>query len=374
VKDTGKYVVFAIVLGLTSFILGEVVLRTAQYLLNGVSPLSSLPGYSERRFMLSPFLAFGPRVNWQIPGKPSLDTAYFNAQGFRTKETVGPKDPDEFRIITLGGSTTEDVWTEDGLHWPLWLERQLQPAIAGARVYNTGMSAYTSAHSLIRLEFDVLDYRPDLVVVMHNINDLAVNYYAAVQGQPVDGHYRAPYATKRFTGDIDESDVVLSRLLHSLRSRLWPPVGKAVPDGYRIDQGLAHFRRNLRNIQALASANDTAVVFLTMPLCDDEAVYRQVELNGRRQFSAPLPESFERFKHDFAVYNQSIVEVAAQVGAPVVDMHGLLGGDKQWFSDFVHYSAAGSRRFGERLSAKLAPIIQQMSEPRAAVEDRRGIR
>ena len=92
--------------------------------------------------------------------------------------------PDEFRIITLGGSTTEDVWTEDGLHWPLWLERALKTPDLNARVYNTGMSAYTTAHSLVRLEFDVLDYQPDLVIVMHNVNDLVVNYYSAVLKQP----------------------------------------------------------------------------------------------------------------------------------------------------------------------------------------------
>lgn len=46
------------------------------------------------------------------------------------------------------------------------------------RVYNAAVSAYSTAHSLIRLEFDILQYERDLVIVMHNVNDLTVNYFA----------------------------------------------------------------------------------------------------------------------------------------------------------------------------------------------------
>lgn len=353
-----KYAVLVSLLAAATIGLGEVTLRSLQYFTSGISPFTALPKYSERRFVLSPFLAFGPRVHWQIPDKPHPETAYFNAQGFRTTETVGEKRPGEFRIITLGGSTTEDVWTEDGRHWPWWMERDLTEAGEPVEVYNTGMSAYTTAHTLIRLQFDVLEYSPDLVIVMHNINDLVVNYYAAVAGAQVDGHYAVPYTTKRFTGHMDDTDVVLSRFVHALRSRLSAQDrGAAVPDSYRIDDGLRYFRRNLRNIHAVSSARGTPVVFMTMPLCEAEAVYRKVELQGRQQFSAPLPESFERFREDFRRYNQAILDVASAVGAHVIDMNTLFGGDEQWYSDFVHYNAAGSRRFAKVLSEQLRSVV-----------------
>jgi hypothetical protein len=363
VNNLAKTGIFGMFLLVASLGLGEAAMRAAQYFISGLSPVTMLPEYRERRYRLSPFLVFGPRLDWQILNKPNPDSAYFNTQGFRTRELVGPKAPGEFRIITLGGSTTEDVWTEDGLHWPLWLERQLGAAGLTARVYNAGMSAYTSAHSLVRLEFDILDYQPDLVIVMHNINDLVVNYYAAVAGQPVDGHYRAPYTSKRFTGDVDDSNVVLSRLAHSLRARLrGTPPDLEVPADYAIDRGLGHFRRNLRNMHAIATASGSAIVFLTMPVCEAEDAYRQVVRDGRKRFSAPLPESFERFKREFASYNQAIADVSTAAGASFVDMHGLLGGAEEWFSDFVHYNGAGSKRFGELLGLELAPHIRRMND------------
>jgi len=365
VKHGAKYLLFSFVLAGATLVLGEITLRAVQFIVTGVSPFTLLPKYSERRFLLSPFLAFGPRIDWRIPDKPNQDTAYFNSQGLRTMEFVGPKPRDEYRIIALGGSTTEDVWTEDGRHWPWWLERELDSGHRRVRVLNSGMSAYTSAHTLVRLQFDALDHSPDLVLVMHNINDLVVNYYAAVSSQPVDGHYRAPYADKQFTGHMDESDIVVSRLVNAVRGRMQRrQLADGVPTDYRIDNGLRYFRRNLRSIHAVGAAHQTPVVFITMPLCASEAVYRRVELQGRQRFSAPLPKDFARFNDDFARYNQAIMDTAAEVGAPVIDMNRLFGGDDQWFSDFVHYNAEGSRRFGQLLGAEFQTgIRKQLSQP-----------
>ena len=365
--DRGKYVVFAGILAVVTFTVAEVALRGLQYLQAGTRVTAFLPQHRETRFKLSPFLVFGPRLDWQIPGKRYPEHAYFNSQGFRTREIVGAKSPSEFRIIAIGGSTTEDVWTEDGLHWPLWLERELRGAgLAGVRVYNAGMSAYSSAHTLIRLAFDVLEYEPDMVIVMDNINDLTVNYHAAIAGTPVDAHYRVKFGGKRHTADIDESDVVVSRVAHSIRARLQGQREVTVPDTYDISAGRDYFRRNLTNTHALLSTRGVALVLLTMPSCSAEAVYRQVEFHGRRQFSDPLP-SFARFQRDFASYNDVVRSVAQQRNAMLVDMARLFGADQQYFSDFVHYNAAGSQRFGTLLAGALAPAVRaQLARPAPA--------
>jgi lysophospholipase L1-like esterase len=350
---------FGLIMTLVTLAFCEVALRAAQYYFSGTSPTTLLPGYRESRFQLSPFLVFGPRINWQIPGKPNPDTAYFNGQGFRTRELVGAKPAGEFRIIALGGSTTEEVWTEDGLHWPLWAEREIRKSDPGVRVYNSGMSAYTTAHSLIRLAFDVLDYEPDVVLVMHNINDLTVNYRAAIAGLPVDGHYRVPFAQKAFTNDMDQGDIVLSRLWHSASLRLAGRSDIVVPPQYDISTGLRYFKRNLVSLHALAQSSGSRLVLLTMPVCDSEVVYRKVEHDGRLGLSPPLPQDFERFNRDFAAYNEAIREVGAARGVTVIDMNRLLGGSQEWFADIVHYNAAGSKRFGELLATQLSPLIRE---------------
>jgi lysophospholipase L1-like esterase len=367
--NRAKGVVFALILLMATFVLGEVLLRVAQYARAGTSLTTLLPKYrDDRRFVQSPFLVFGPRINWQIPGRPNAKEAYFNSQGFRTQETVGPKPPGQVRIIAIGGSTTEEVWSEDGLHWPLWLERQL--AAMGAKdvkVYNAGMSAYSSAHDLIRLSLDVLDYEPDIVIMMHNINDLTVNYYAARDGREVDPHYLAAFGRKSFTGDVDDSDVIVSRLANALYARWseWRQKPTPLPDTYSIDRGLQYFRRNLRSIDALVADRGSQLVLLTMPACDSEEVYRTVEFQGRRQFSAPLPSDFSRFNKEFEAYNEAVRQVAASRAIPMADMARLFGGNRELFSDFVHYNARGSQQFGEILASQLAPLVEKIRETAA---------
>jgi hypothetical protein len=99
------------------------------------------------------------------------------------------------------------------------------------------------------------------------INDLTVNYYAAIEGKPGDAHYRIKFGGKRHTPDIDERDVVLSRVVHSIRTRLESTREVTVPEACDITRGLGYFQRNLASTHALVSTRGAALVLLTMPAC-----------------------------------------------------------------------------------------------------------
>jgi lysophospholipase L1-like esterase len=309
---------------------------------------------------LSPFLVFGPRIDWQIPGKARPELAYFNRQGLRTREVIGPPMPGEYRVFALGGSTTENVWNDEGVHWPLTLEWALHAAgRTDVRVYNAAMSAYSSAHSLVRLQFDLLQYEPDLVVVMHNVNDLTVNYFAAHAGMAADPNYRAKYGLDRFTGVVRDEDVVLSRLWHSVSVRLRALRQDAPPrltGEYDLEPGLRAFRSNLRSLAAVARAAGTEVLLLTMPASASRAKYDSVAALGWTGDAGPLP-SYERFQRDFDTYNRAILEVGAREGIDVVDMAARFPRDDSLFVDVVHYTAAGIRAFGTILAEALLPRL-----------------
>ena len=350
----------ALALGLAmAGVLAEATLRTYQALVKGVPFFSLLPGYqSSARFPLSPFLVFGPRMNEQLTGKRHPETSYFNHQGFRTRDTLGPKPPGQFRIIALGGSTTVDRSNDEGIHWPLVVEEQLRAAgRTDVRVYNAAMSAYSSAHSLVRFEFDILQYQPDMILVMHNINDLSVNYYAWQAGRPVDPNYLVKYGSREVTGVVTEDDIALSRVWHSIRARLRDllrgPQTTPASD-YSIDRGRVLFMRNLRNIVALARANGVAVVLLTMPMCSDPAVYERTRGDGGEPSLYP---GFARFRADFDSYNQAIREVGAEQRVPVIDLHREVAADTAYYLDVVHHTAAGVRAVGRAAAAGLLPLI-----------------
>ena len=350
----------ALVLGCAlAFTLGEVGLRTYQRIARGVPFFSFLPGYhASTRFPLSPFLVFGPRMNEQLPDKRSPETSYFSSQGFRTHDTLGLKPAGQYRIFALGGSTTADITNGAGIHWPLTAERALHAAgRPDVKIYNASMSAYSTAHSLVRFEFDLLQYQPDMILVMHNINDLSVNYYAWHAGRPVDANYLVKYGQPAVTGVITDHDVVLLRVWHSVSARIAdllrrPP--PTLPPTYDISLGLGFFKRNLADIVAVARAHGVAVALLTMPMCDSPSVYDTMLHAGGEPMLYP---DFPHFSRDFEAYNQAIRDVGRELDVPVLDMRRAMPGRPVYFLDTVHHTSSGVQVLGEQVARALLPLL-----------------
>jgi len=71
------------------------------------------------------------------------------------------------RIVCLGDSLTYGVGASKGLDFPSRLAE-----ITGIEVINSGVSGNTTADALARLEADVLEYEPDVVLITLGGNDL----------------------------------------------------------------------------------------------------------------------------------------------------------------------------------------------------------
>ena len=78
-------------------------------------------------------------------------------------------------IVFLGGSTTECMFVQPELRFP-HLAGKLIGERLGTRVdgVNGGKSGNNTMHSLLVLSAKVIPMRPDIVVLMHNTNDLAI--------------------------------------------------------------------------------------------------------------------------------------------------------------------------------------------------------
>ena len=86
------------------------------------------------------------------------------------------KPPEVLRIVCLGGSTTAHNWKVDPPSWgyPWYLEQELEKTLGtdAFEVINFGTPMYSSEHSLLIWLTVAQEYHPDIVIVMHAINDL----------------------------------------------------------------------------------------------------------------------------------------------------------------------------------------------------------
>lgn len=286
------------------------------------------------------------------------------------------KESGEYRIFALGGSTTEDIQNGQNIHYCGEANKIFEQEFLNNKVrcINAGKSAFTSLHSLVRLQSDILPFKPDLITVMHNINDLTVNLY------PFDGRYNYgnKYLTDKYAPIVDNQgfmwqflskfkafsylDNKISKVRKLIGSR---PVhtlsdGQVVPgDTEFVSEPIELpfkeiFRSNLRSIAAIGKANGVKVVFLTQPaVFSDEKYFKSFAYSGG--LSYPQPDEFKRV---FEEYNQVIKEVARDTNSPLIDLYALVGHNEQYFVDVVHTSPDGVRRVGELYANELAKLIR----------------
>jgi hypothetical protein len=155
--------------------------------INVFKPLSALnTGLpSEGNFTSHPFLPYaqrtGIRRTMQIY-RPETKRTYtydysLNSLGFRTPDRPFEKPAGVKRIVTLGGSTTNDGFT-DAETWPARLEAKLNEEYGGkgikVEVINLAVVGAASPTSLIVLEFIGVEFHPDLVISYDGVNDAAL--------------------------------------------------------------------------------------------------------------------------------------------------------------------------------------------------------
>ena len=91
---------------------------------------------------------------------------------------VRPKRKGEFRILSLGESTTFGAGVEIGATYSVRLEQILNEISGWNRfsVINAGVSAYSSFQSLVYLKQRGFELNPDLVIFYHEYNDYLPTY------------------------------------------------------------------------------------------------------------------------------------------------------------------------------------------------------
>src|SRR5258708_9950816 len=117
-------------------------------------------------------------VNQKIPIlnkiNPKLDTVIVNTRnnlGFRGPEL--PLDREHtLTIITIGGSTTECHFLNDGKTWPYLLGKRLLDSFPGCWLNNAGLDGHSTYGHTVMLNDHVKQLRPSVILFLTGINDV----------------------------------------------------------------------------------------------------------------------------------------------------------------------------------------------------------
>jgi lysophospholipase L1-like esterase len=136
-------------------------------------------------------------VEWSTPtpNRVSINAFGFRGPNPRTLE----KPPGVIRVIVQGGSTTEDIFVEDGRTWPEQFQVKLHARLGTDRieVINMGTSGYTAGNCVNDLKLNGLQLKPDVVITYHGVNDFRKTMAKLNDLEAVEAHVK--YEERRTT-------------------------------------------------------------------------------------------------------------------------------------------------------------------------------
>ena len=253
------------------------------------------------------------------------------------------KSAREIRVVCFGGSTTVN-WRA-GISYPEMLESRLAAKADGfrVRVLNAGADGHSTAHFLVNLSLRNLEAQPDIVTVYENINDLSASWFA---DEPVLPDYAQKYNAGFYLGLRHRLGVLpaiarVSRLARFLFSRIeaiaYPPVRETPGADYR--PGLELFKRNLRNIVAVAKSQGIRVLLASQPSRSD---WRGTE--------------------GALAFNQAMAEIAAEEGVGFADVAREVTDDRLFIpGDTIHNNRAGVKAVAEAFYEPLLAEVEAVA-------------
>lgn len=301
-----------------------------------------------------------PLLIYKNKGSQKSDYFTINKQGFRGPDWTVKKDSQTKRVIILGSSVVfGHSLDKDEEVFPRVLQDELRAKFPGQgiEVYNAGVIGYLSCQDFTLLTSQILQYKPDLIVLFNGWND----FFAG-------GRNMGQVSQMWFFNELEKSlrkaktpswnPLKLSSLYQSFERKLAKAkASKPVPfeKNPKALEGYLHYLK--LSIQ-IARANSIKVLVAPQP-----------ELTMRTQSNPKLeaeikPETYwpgysKRAQEDYSQYISGAQKLAKQLRAPFFDSRDFITKhpDEVFFKDPVHMSSAGHKRCAEALKEPVAKLL-----------------
>ena len=289
-------------------------------------------------------------------------------------------DHPDLTIAFLGGSTTECIYVDEDNRFPYLVGRLLERQThLKVNSYNAGRSGNNTLHCLNVLLNKVVNLKPDIVVLMENINDLAILMYDKTYWNTNPSRsplIEKPLPTFKTVGqDLEQTfhlvrDLTFPNLSRELK-KLFPFGGQGKRDEFHgvrgkkitIDQDLLvrEFSLNLQTFINICRAREITPVLMTQASRLTESPDPLIQ-KMMRSLEVSQGITYADFKGAFDRLNQTIRDVGAKNQVLVIDLAREIPPVKENIADVAHFNDQGSRLVAARIAADLTPIIARLAK------------
>lgn len=254
-----------------------------------------------------------------------------------------PKPKDVFRILCLGGSTTEEGRLTNE-SYPDFLKELLRKKYPKKKieVINAGKYFYNTQHSIIQYLFYLKELKPDLIIFFHGVNDLITSFttppYSSSPFRKDYGHFYGALARIVYPTKFEEF------LLRFFYADLRKP--ELIPVSFSDWKSLYSFRRNLETFIEITQNEGIALILSNQAHCFSE------KNTSRPDFLLFIRDFLIDKKHyadekswyeGINLFNQVTRETAEKFSIPFVDQAAVFKGRRNLFTDAFHMKIEGRK-------------------------------
>jgi len=321
-----------------------------------------------------------------MPGISGDSNFYTNSNGVRGDEFTAQ---DTYRIMAIGGSTTECSYLDQPETWTNLLQETLNRDTRNQKVWvgNAGLSGTTTRHHLVAMQYLPLrEMKINAVILLIGINDLSVRLSRDKDYDP--NFLEKPEVKKEllyrtFSGtyhlypeDPFYKRTALWQMLRQAKQMLsmehledeggriyitWrehrrgaSEMRDTLPD---LSSALAEYARNVNMIIDLAQEKSVRPILMTQPTMWRAGLPRDLDallwLGGIGDFQKESGKpyySVTALERAMKAYNDTLLRVCRERSLECLDLASLLAKDTTVFYDDAHFNESGARKVAEAIS------------------------
>lgn len=248
-------------------------------------------------------------------------------------------------IIFFGGSTTECLFVEEEKRFPYLVQTNLNKLLDNnVKVLNAGVSGNHTLHSTFNLLSKGIPQSPKIVVLMHNINDLALL-------EKTGTYWDAPKT--RAIIQTQRNNCSKSNKIESLKNALIPNIynffvaklnnitKKDEWEGYRNQKKIPfldienQFEKSITTFIDISKKHGYKVILMTQ--------FNRINLQDVFILqNANDKEHYTEFVDMYHKLNEKIREIAEKKDVGLIDLSEKVPSNKKYIYDEVHLNTYGS--------------------------------
>lgn len=311
-----------------------------------------------------------PRIFNGIFGESTFTINEFGYRGERIKN-----HREEYRILIIGGSTSECLYLDDKETWPYLLMEGLGKTLDGRKVItmNIGKSGHGLRNNILALKYLPDYYEPDLIILLTGANDVLFKLSRKDAWQPfnefehdktesytfsvVSGYswkstliYRIYEKITLYFRSIEPQDEFGEFLASSRLKR--QNASEWVTDIPDLTLALEDYGVGLRRVIELSNQINSTLIFMTQPY-----LYKE-EMSEEEDASLWMTYDFGNiyFPIDTMIYsmdsfNKKTLEVCEESkGVLCIDLEQKVPKTLQYMYDDMHFNEEGARFIANEVS------------------------